>query len=55
MGDFPEEEGKRKKVETEQGSTWFRLVAIVFQMLQIKIMTNVGSMKRPKYLPEWSG
>ena len=21
MGDFPEEEGKRKKVETEQGST----------------------------------
>ena len=54
MGDFPgeEEKGKRKKVETEQGSTWFRLVAMVFQMLQIEIMTNVGSMKKLKCLPE---
>jgi len=28
---------------------------MVFQMLQIEVMTNVGSMKRLKYLPEWSG
>ena len=48
MGDFTGEEGRRGKVEKEQAFTRFRLVAIVFQMLQIEIMTNVGSMKKLK-------
>lgn len=54
MGDFSEEEGRGKESGSEWVVTGFRLVKIVFQMLQNEIMTNEGSTQKLKCLPEWS-
>lgn len=55
MGEFPEKMGGRKEGGAERTSTWFMLVEIVFQMLQIKNVTIKEIIEKLEGLPEWSG